>query len=136
MKKITVSTYKKDTYYPRIVKATLHILKESDEISPVAILLQMGNLMPKDYESWSRGQVPYLERVFQGNLSKANRILRIIRFHAHDLNMVPYQHSYRQIGTNRPLRFSKTGDEGVETAYSRHFRWNQSQEKKKDLLEA
>ena len=134
MKKITVSTYKKDKYYPGIVKATLHILKESDEISPVAILLQMSNLIPKDYESWRRGQVPYLERVFQGNLAKANRILRIIGFHAHDLNMVPRQHSYLQKGTNRPLRFSKTGDDGVETAYSRHFRWNQSQEKKQELF--
>jgi hypothetical protein len=41
----------------------------------VAILLQMSNLIPKDYESWRRGQVPYLERVFQGNLEKKQELI-------------------------------------------------------------
>jgi hypothetical protein len=96
MKKVTVRTYKKDTLYPKVVRATARILKRSDVISPVEILIQMGNLEPKAYEAWYCGKVQYLERVFQGSLSKANRILRLIEFHAHDLNMVPGQHIYRQ----------------------------------------
>ena len=135
MKKVTVGTYKKDTLYPKVVRATARILKRSDVISPVEILLQMGNLEPKDHEAWCRGQVLYLERVFQGSLSKANRILRIIGFHAHDLNMVPSQHIYRQKGKNIALRFSKSGNPSLKKAYTRHFKWNQSQEKKHILIE-
>ena len=135
MKKVTVGTYKKDTLYPKVVRATASILKRSDVISPVEILLQMGNLEPKAHEAWYLGRVPYLERVFQGSLSKANRILRIIGFHAHDLNMVPSQHTYRQKGKNVALRFSKTGNPSLEGAYARHFKWNQPQEKKHILIE-
>ena len=111
------------------------ILKASDEISPVAVLLQMGNLEPIAHDAWRRGQVPYLERVFQGSISKANRILRIIGFYAHDLNMVPSQHTYRKKGKNIALRFSKDGDPNLEKVYARHFKWNQSQEKKHRLVE-
>jgi hypothetical protein len=135
MKKVTVGTYKKDTLYPRVVGAIACILKRSDVISPVEILLEMGNLDPKAHEAWNLGQVPYLERVFQGSLSKANRILRIIGFHAHDLNMVPSQYTYRQKGKNIALRFSKSGNSSLEEAYSRHFEWNQSQEKKQMLID-
>ena len=135
MKKVTVGTYRKDKLYPKVVRATASLLKESDEISPVSILIQLGNLTPRDYDTWRRGQTPCLERVFQGSLSKANRILRIIGFHAHDLNMVPSQHTYRQLGKKRILRFSKSGDPNVEKSYTRHFMWNQSQKKKQKLIE-
>ncbi|MBT7066176.1 MAG: hypothetical protein HN919_07720 [Verrucomicrobia bacterium] len=130
MKKVTVEAYRKDKLYPKVVRAVACLLKDSDEISPVTIMLQIGNLTPQDYDDWRRGRIPCLERVFQGSLSKANRYLLIIGFHAHDLNMVPSNHTYKQSGSKRILRFSRSGDAGVEKSYARHFRWNQSQEKK------
>ncbi len=133
--KTTVSTYRKDPLYPKIVKATAEILKETDEISPVMILMTMGNLTKKDYDAWRRGEVRYLERVFQGSLSKANRILRIIGFHAHDLNMFPSQNTYRRYNKKSILRFSKSGELKIEERYSKHFRWNQSSLKKTKLIE-
>jgi hypothetical protein len=96
----------------------------------------MGRLEPNAYRAWRCGHVPYLERVFQGSLSKANRILRLIGFHAHDLNMIPSYHRYPQDGEKTLLRFSKTGDPNVEKAYARHFRWNQSPEKKHRWVES
>jgi hypothetical protein len=135
MKKVTVGTYRKDTLYPKVVHATAEWLKESNEISPVAILMKIGNLTHKDHDAWRRKRLPYLERAFQGSLSKANRYLRIIGFHAHDLNMVPIQHTYRQIGKKRILRFSRFDEPNVEKSYARHFRWNQSQKKKQELIE-
>src|SRR5215831_5840636 len=84
---------------------------------------EMGNLTPKNHEAWSRGHVPYLERVFAGSLSKANRILRLIGFHVHDLDMAPRRTVYYQGGqsTNRRLRFSKSGQAGIEEAYATHY---------------
>ena len=134
MKKVKVGTYRKDTLYPKVMRATAELLKESDEISNVSILMKIGHLTHKDYEAWRRGRLPYLERAFQGSLSKANRYLRIIGFHAHDLNMTPIQRTYRQIGKKRTLRFSRFNEPNVEKSYARHFRWNQSQEKKQELI--
>jgi len=136
MKHITVNTYRKGKYYPRVVRAVGKILARADVVSPSDILIEMGNLSKKNYEPWRKGQVPYLERVFEGSLSKANRILRIIGFHTHDLNMVPRQTAYHQWGNgkNRILRFSKSGDPNLEKAYSRHYIWNQSQQKKLKVI--
>jgi hypothetical protein len=136
MKKVTLSTYRKDKYYSRVVRAMAIMLMHSDVVAPVEVLIEMGNLTRKNHEAWRAGQIPYLERVFEGSLSKANRILRIIGFHAHDLNMVPIQAVYRQRGTgSRALRFSKSGTKRLEEAYSRHYKWNQSPEKKRRMIE-
>jgi len=96
MKQVTVHTYRQDTYYPRVVRAVATILARSDVVAPVDVLLEMGNLTPQNYEAWYRGHVPSLERVFAGSLSKANRILRLIGFHVHDLDMVPRRTVYYQ----------------------------------------
>ena len=132
MKHITVNTYRKDKYYPRVVRAVEKILARADVVAPSDILIEMGNLSKKNYEAWRKGQVPYLEQVFEGSLSKANRIFRIIGFHVHDLNMVSRQTVYRQWGKGgkRILRFSKSSDPNIEKAYSRHYIWNQSTQKK------
>ena len=136
MKQVTVTTYRQDPYYPRVVRAVANILARSDEVAPVDVLLEMGNLTPKHREAWSRGHVPYLERVVAGSLSKANRILRLLRFHVHDLNMLPRRTVYHPWGQghNRVLRFSKSGNKDVEEAYATYYVWNQSQEKKRHVI--
>jgi hypothetical protein len=136
MKQVTVHTYRQDPYYPRVVRAVATILARADVVAPVDVLMEMGNLTPKHHEAWRRGHVPSLERVFAGSLSKANRILRLLGFHVHDLNMLPRRTVYRQWGqgTNRLLRFSKSGNPDVEKAYATHYVWNQSQEKKRHVI--
>ena len=134
MKKVSLATFQKDTLYPKVVQACAELLRESDEISPVAILMKIGNLTPRDYDAWRSGRIPYLEHAFQGSLSKANRYLRIIGFYAHDLNMVPIQRTYCQTGKKRILRFSRSGDPNVEKSYSKHYLWNQGQAQKQDLI--
>ena len=133
MKKVTVNSYRKDKYYSRVKKAAGKILAREDVLTPIDILIEMGRLSKNNYEAWRKGQVPYLERVIEGNLSKANRILHIIGFHAHDLNMVPRQTVYHQWGKGkkRMLRFSRSGDPNLEKAYSRYYIWNRSQERSK-----
>ncbi len=79
----------------------------------------MGLLHTEDLTKWKRGGTPYLERVVRCNLSRASAILRILRFHAHDLNLSPSITKYMH--RNSALRFSKTGDPLIEEAYARHF---------------
>jgi len=137
MKSVTVHNYSKDKYYPRVVRAIAGILIRSDVVTPVDVLMEMGNLTKENYDSWRREQVPYLERVFKGSLSKASRILRIIDFHMHDLNMVPGRTVYRQMGKGKKhlLRFSMSGNKRLEEAYATHYVWNQSQEKKREIID-
>ncbi len=130
------SIYKKDKYYPGVVRAFAEILSKSDVVAPVEVFMSMGKLSKENYKLWRHARVPFLERVLEGNLSKMNRILRIIGFHAHDLNMKPSMTHYHKWGkgVKHPLRFSKSGDKNIEEAYSRHFLWNQSAEKKQEVI--
>lgn len=136
MNKITSENYKIDSLYPKVVKAVGLLLQEMNEITTIDILLKIGNLLPKDYEKWRRGKTPNLERVFQGSLSKAGRILRIINYHMHDLNMIKYEKPMKALNGKSFLKYSKSGIKKIEEVYSRCFKWNRSEEVKKEVIES
>jgi len=123
LRKITLTNYRHDRYYARIVKATEDLLREKGFVAPIELFIRMDLLSPASVENWRRGRIPYLERAIQCNLSKANRILRILRMHAHDLDLKPVPTVYKRWtrGPRTLLDFSKTGDRAVEEAYARHF---------------
>ncbi len=124
MKQLTVANYRKDQLYPVVVRAVEELLKTRDFVAPVDLLLHTQRITPQQYEDWRMGRIPYLERVVVGNLSKLNRLLRLLRFHTHDLNLIPSQIVYHKWGRGRQrivLRFSKSGEPNLEAAYSRHF---------------
>jgi hypothetical protein len=123
--RISLSTYREDRLYPRIVRATASILEKGKVVAPVDVLVRMDLLGPEQLLDWRHGRVPYLEKVLRGNLSKLSRLLRILRFHAHDLNLKPSLTAYRRWGkgAKQTLRFTKTGDKKLEEAYATHFIW-------------
>lgn len=123
MKRVTVENFRSDKYYPKVVRAVEAILARGDVVAPVEVFTQMDLLKKADVEAWRFGRVPYLERVIHCSLGKTSRILRILRMHVHDLNMIPSLTAYVRWGKGprTPLRFSKTGDPNLEEAYSRHF---------------
>ena len=123
MKKVTLDNYKDDTYYPKVVNAVDRVLSSKKYVTPIRVFQSMGSLEQKDIESWQKGQVPYLERVIGCNLHKASRILRILSFYAHDLNLKPSMTVYKRKvrGGKVPLRFTKSNDKNLEEAYARHF---------------
>jgi hypothetical protein len=123
MKKITLENYTTDKYYPKIVKAVDNELNSQNFVAPIRVLVSMGLLEAQDIDDWRKGRVPYLERVVKCNLAKAGRILRILRFHAHELNLKPSATKYqRKAGGGKiALRFSKSGERNIEEAYARHF---------------
>ena len=122
----TVATYRDDPLYPRIERAVAGILAKGKVVAPVDVLIGMGLLAPEKLEDWRRGRVHYLERVINCNLMRLPRILRILRFHAHDLNLVPSFTAYMRWGKGpkQRLRFTKTGEPNLEEAYARHFVWS------------
>lgn len=122
---VSVETYRDDPLYPRIVRAVTAILARGKVVAPVDVLVGMGLLDPTRLEAWRFGQVPYLERVVKCNLTALSRLLRILRFHAHDLKLSPASNAYVRWGKGpkQVLRFTKTGDKQLEQAYCRHFIW-------------
>jgi len=123
MKKITAQNYRTDKYYPRVVRAVTAILARKAFVSPIELFVEMSLLRSREIEEWRAGRLPYLERALQCNLSAASRILRLLRMHAHDLNLRPSSTGYfrRTRGGKLRLRFTKTGDLNLESAYARHF---------------
>ena len=111
--------------FARIERAVAAILVNGKVVTPVDVLVKMAILAPKDLEDWRFGRVPYLERVIRGSLSRLSRLLRILGFHCHDLNLVPSHTAYVKWGKGPrvPLRFTKTGEERLEKIYARHFVW-------------
>lgn len=123
MKNISLKNYTTDKYYPKIAKAVDAELRSRNFVTPIEVFISMGLLERCDVENWRAGRIAYLEQVVGCNLSKASRILRILRFHAHDLNLKPSMTVYKRktAGGKIPLRFSKSGEKNLEEAYSRHF---------------
>jgi hypothetical protein len=82
-------------------------------------------LSAADLENWRFGRIPYLARVIRYNLTQLSRLLRILGFHCHELNLTASQTAYVKWGQGRrtPLRFTKTGDAALERMYARHFVW-------------
>jgi hypothetical protein len=122
---VTVATFRDDPLFPKISRAVAIILETGKVVRPVDVLIGMQLLSRNDMEDWCFGRVPYLEKVIDCNLTRLSRLLRILQFHAHDLNLVPSATAYLRHGRGpkRQLRFTKTGDAKLEKAYSTHFVW-------------
>lgn len=123
--RVGVSSYRADALSPRIVRAVETILQQEKVVSPVDVLIGMGLLSREHLEDWRLGRVPYLEKVIDCNPTRLSRSLRILRLHAHDLNLVPSWTAYVRWGKGpkQRLRFTKTGDARLEEIYATHFVW-------------
>ncbi|MFV2072216.1 MAG: hypothetical protein ACC742_06135 [Thermoanaerobaculales bacterium] len=123
--KVSIDTYRDDKLYPRVTRAVEKLLARGKVVAPVDVLIDMGLLEPKRLEDWRRGRVPYLEKVIGCNLTRLSRLLRILRFHAHDLKLKPSVTAFMRWGKGpkQRIRFTKTGDPKLEEAYARHFVW-------------
>lgn len=122
---VSVDTFADDPLYPRIARAAAQILARGKVVAAVDVLIGMNLLAPERLEDWRRGRVPYLEKVIRCNLTRLSRILQILRFHAHDLKLVPSITAYARWGKGpkQRLRFTRTADPKLEEAYMRHFVW-------------
>jgi hypothetical protein len=120
---VTVTTYRGHPLYPRITRAVATLLEKDKVVRPVDVLVEMRLLKREHLEDWRFGRAPYLERVVNCNLSRLSVLLRILRFHADELNLKPSFTVYNRWGKGPKhlLRFSKTGDPNLEKAYATHL---------------
>jgi hypothetical protein len=125
MRPVNVTTYREDPLCQSVTRAVDGLLQHGKVVAPVDVLIGMGLLTREHLEDWRRGWVPYLERAINCNLTRLTRLLRILHFHAHDLNLKPSWTAYMRWGKGpkQRLRFTKTGDSRLEDSYATHFVW-------------
>ena len=111
MRTVTVATFRDDPLFPKLSRAVEIILEKDKVVRPIDVLIGMELLSRDDLEEWRCGRIPYLEKVIDCNLTRLSRLLRILQFHVHDLNLVPSAAAYIRHGSGpkRQLRFTKTG---------------------------
>jgi hypothetical protein len=106
------------------VKSLVHSLKfEKGFVCSVDVLIGLEYLTKNDYENWRFGKVDYLERVCKTNLHKLTFMNSLIRKFSKDLNLKESITVYKRFGKGPKhiLRFSKTGIQNIEDAYSTHY---------------
>jgi len=120
-KPVNHENYKDDPLYRRVVNAVRHLQQNKGEVTPLNVLLTLGMLQPAKLLEWRQGRIPFLEAVLTANLSITNRVLRILRLHAQDLDMRDVPIEYTSIGRHKNLQFSRAADPNIERAYCRHY---------------
>jgi hypothetical protein len=106
------------------VKRLVHLNRyEKGYVCPVDILMQLDYLSKNDYENWRFGRADYLEKVCKINLRKLTLINKLIRKHSKDLGLKESWTAYNKFGkgVKKRLRFSKSGKQTIENAYSTHY---------------
>jgi len=107
----------------RMNEVSSELLREKGFISFVDVLIGMGKLTKEDHEAWRFGVMPYLERAIRLNLSQLKYMLHTLKDNAKKGGLQPSRTVYVSWGKGprRPLRFSRSGNPGIEEAYATHF---------------
>lgn len=88
-------------------------------VSAIDLFLGIGWLTQDKLTDWKTGKIPYLERVITANLKKISRVMKEFRTWASHAKLKASITVYKHKGCR--LRFSKSGNQNIETAYSTHY---------------
>ena len=111
---------RQDELRQRVVRAAEVALAHHHYVSPIDILMGTGLLAGTHVEAWRKGRIDFLERVVQGNLKKISLSMAMFRHWALENGLKPSETGYVRSGTV-DLRFSKSGDPGIENSYRTHY---------------
>ncbi len=106
----------------RVVRAAEAALAAQGYVSPIDVLIGVGWLTPQAVDQWRQGRAEDLERVVQVNLHKLSAAMAIFRRWAGGRGLHPSETAYvARTRDRRQLRFSRSGDAGIEAAYRTHW---------------
>jgi hypothetical protein len=106
----------------KVSAAAESALRARGFVTSIDILVGVGWLAPAAVESWRQGRTDYLERAVVSNLSRISEAMRLFRSWASAKGLKPSETVYVLRRPGRPaLRFSKSGDHGVERLYRTHW---------------
>ncbi len=119
----------------RVTKAAEAALAAQRYVSPVDVLVGIGWVDPNSLRRWQQGQVEYLERVVQANLSRISVAMKLLRSWAAAQQLTPSEGLYVTRNPSRHmLRFSKSGNPSIEKLYRTHWLSGELSQKKQQRL--
>jgi len=119
----------------RVVKAAEAALTDHHFVTAIDVLVGMGWLTTPQVDRWRQGRVDYLEREVTASLSKISTAIAAFRRWARSAGLKPSETAYlARSRDHRPLRFSKSGDATIESAYRTHWISQELSEASKALL--
>lgn len=110
---------KKKKISQRVATVAGDIVSKKGYVSVIDLFLGIGWLTSDKVVDWKSGKVPYLERVITANLSKISKAMKEFKTWAVHSKLKASFTGYKYKG--QKLRFSKTGQLNIETAYSTHY---------------
>ena len=100
------------------------VLEKNGFISYPELFKEMRILSDSDFLKWRKGEIPFLEKVLNCNLSMLTCISRIVRKIARERDLkrsYTFYKTWGKKGYKSPLRFSKSGRREIEYEYSCHY---------------
>src|SRR5271166_4619677 len=117
-----VGTAVRSKFEERTVKAAEAALADHEFVTAIDVMVGMGWLTTPQIDRWRQGRVDYLERMVTASLSKISTAMAAFRHRARSEGLKPSETAYlARSRDHRPLRFSKSGDPGIEAAYRTHW---------------
>jgi hypothetical protein len=120
----------------RVIRAAEASLAAQNYVSSIDILVGVGWLVPSALERWRRGQIDYLERALQANLSRISEAMNLFRSWAIEKGLAASETQYvTRAPMRRDLRFSVSGNPTIERLYRTHWISPLLSQKKRERLE-
>src|SRR5262245_428252 len=119
----------------RVERAAEAALAKQKHVSPIDVLVGIRWLPQSVLDQWRQGRLPSLERGIEVNLHKLSTAMHLFRSWATRRGLVPSETAY--VARNRgrqPLRFTVSGQEGVERGYRTHWVSPELSEQKRQRL--
>jgi hypothetical protein len=106
----------------RVNLAASAALAKQGFVSCIDVLIGMGWLRAEDVLRWRKGQIPYLERAVEANLSRISQAMKLFRAWSATRGLTPRESAYmRKKAGGIPLCFSKSGHPTIERLYRTHW---------------
>jgi hypothetical protein len=119
----------------RVSKAAETSLATQHYVSPLDVLLGIGWLDAGAVKRWRQGQIDYLERVVQANLSRISEAMKLFRSWAARKGLFASETDYvARTAQRQRLRFSRSGNPTIERLYRTHWVSPELSEKKRERL--
>jgi hypothetical protein len=127
---------RKEEIRRRVVSAAEAALAKKQYVSAIDVLTGIGLLAPAHVEDWRKGRLDFLERMIQGNPEKISLSMATFREWAMEKGLKPSETHYQRSTRNGTidLRFSESGDPGVERNYRTHYFSPALSERKQETL--
>jgi hypothetical protein len=119
----------------RVVRAAEAALAAQGYVSPLDVLTGIGWTDFGTVERWRRGQIDCFESTLQTGPPRISEALTLFQSWAREQGLSPNQADYvARTPQRQTLRFSRSGDPGIEARYRTHWVSPKLPEKKRERL--